>query len=69
MPDGIEIPIKHEQPKTTLDSLLQIKNEFDTKLKESTDASKKRRYQRQLKVNFFLVFFWFRLKIKQSFLL
>lgn len=53
MPDNIDIPLKHEQPKTTLDSLNQIRNEFSAKLqeaKEKNDSSKKRRYERQLKV-------------------
>ena len=53
MPEGVEIPISHEQPKSTLESLLQIKKEFDGKLAEAVeknDSSKKRRYQRQLKV-------------------
>jgi hypothetical protein len=58
MPDNLDIPIKHEQPRTTLDSLNQIRNEFNVKLqeaKEKNDSSKKRRYERQLKVvyNFF----------------
>lgn len=54
MPEGVEIPIKHDLPKTTLESLTQIKNEFDTKLQEANaknDSAKKRRYQRQIKVN------------------
>lgn len=58
MPEGVEIPIKHDVPKTTLDSLVQIKNEFSSKLAEATeknDSSKKRRYQRQLKVNLLLI--------------
>ncbi len=53
MPDNIDIPMKHDQPKTTLESLNQIRNEFSTKLqeaKEKNDSSKKRRYERQLKV-------------------
>jgi hypothetical protein len=52
MPDNLDIPIKHEQPRTTLDSLNQIRNEFNVKLqeaKEKNDSSKKRRYERQLK--------------------
>jgi hypothetical protein len=56
MPEGVEIPISHEQPKSTLESLLQIKKEFDGKLAEAVeknDSSKKRRYQRQLKVRIF----------------
>jgi len=49
---NIQVAIKHEQPKTTLDSLNQIKNEFSQKLEEANaknDNAKKRRYQRQLK--------------------
>jgi coiled-coil and C2 domain-containing protein 1 len=48
----IHVPLKHEQPTTTLDSLLQVKNEFNQKLEEASakdDNGKKRRYQRQLK--------------------
>ena len=43
------MPITHEQPKTTLDSLAQLQNEYAQKVQQSSDASKKRRYQRQLK--------------------
>ena len=49
---NIQVPIIHEQPKTTLDSLNQIRNEFSQKLEEASaknDNAKKRRYQRQLK--------------------
>ncbi|RNA04241.1 coiled-coil and C2 domain-containing 1-like [Brachionus plicatilis] len=52
MPGIIEIPISHDIPRTTLDSLMQVKNEFVQKLEEANaknDTSKKRRYQRQLK--------------------
>ena len=60
MPEGVEIPIKHDIPKTTLDSLVQIKNEFNSRLAEAVeknDSSKKRRYQRQLKVNSLFLFY------------
>ena len=49
---NIQVPIIHEQPKTTLDSLNQIRSEFSQKLEEANaknDNAKKRRYQRQLK--------------------
>jgi hypothetical protein len=49
IPD-IQIPISHDAPKTTLESLTQLKNEFSQRLQQSEgDSSKKRRYQRQIK--------------------
>lgn len=50
---NIDVPITHETPKTTIDSLAQIKSEFSQKLQEAVaknDSSKKRRYERQIKV-------------------
>ena len=51
----MEVPITHETPKTTIESLTQIKNEFTHKLQEAVaknDSSKKRRYERQIKVEY-----------------
>lgn len=49
------IPIQHEIPKTTLDSLLQIRGGYAKKLEESqNDAGKKRRFERAIKVTFSL---------------
>lgn len=50
----IDIPISHDVPTTTLDSLVQIKKEFKMKLDdavEKNNARNKGRYERQLKVN------------------
>ena len=69
------MPIKHDIPKTTLDSLVQVKNEFNSRLAEAVeknDSSKKRRYQRQLKVyiyffsHLFHILFKAKKKIKKS---
>lgn len=52
LPSNIEVPISHDVPKTTLDSLTQIKKEFEMKIDDANqknDGGKKRRYQRQLK--------------------
>ena len=49
------VPIQHEMPKTTLESLLQIKAGYAKKIEEanaSNDASRKRRYERQMKVSY-----------------
>ena len=53
LPSNVEIPISHDIPKTTLESLIQIKKEFELKIEEANqknDSSKKRRYLRQSKV-------------------
>ena len=50
---NVEIPLTHEVPKTTLESLQQVKKEFEMRIHEATennDTRKKGRYQRQLKV-------------------
>jgi hypothetical protein len=47
------VPISHEIPKTTLDSLLQIRGGYNKKIEEAVaqnDASKKRRLERLMKV-------------------
>lgn len=42
------MPLTHEVPRTTLESLLQVKKEFEQKI-EAADDRKKARFQRQLK--------------------
>lgn len=52
LPIDIDVPITHEVPKTTLDSLFQLKKEFEIKINdaiEKNDNRKKGRYQRTLK--------------------
>lgn len=52
LPMNVEIPLTHEVPKTTLESLQQVKKEFEMRIHEATennDTRKKGRYQRQLK--------------------
>jgi hypothetical protein len=53
LPFNFEVPITHEKPKSTIDSLLQIRQEFNKKLQEATesgDQSKSKRYGRLIKV-------------------
>lgn len=48
----VDVPITHDVPKTTLESLVQIKKEFEDRIetaKENNDNTKKRRFERQLK--------------------
>lgn len=49
---NVDVPLSHDVPKTTLESLLQVKKEFEMKIGDATeknDTTKKGRYQRQLK--------------------
>ena len=48
----MQVPVTHEKPNSTMESLMQIKNEFSAKVQDAVaknDSSKKRRYERQLK--------------------
>lgn len=52
LPPSMQVPVTHEKPSSTMDSLVQIKNEFSAKVQDAIakgDSSKKRRYERQLK--------------------
>ena len=52
LPVDIDIPISHDVPKTTLDSLQQIRKEFKMRFDdavEKNNARKKGQYERQLK--------------------
>lgn len=52
LPVDIDIPISHDVPTTTLDSLVQIKKEFKMKLDDAVEKNNTRnkgRYERQLK--------------------
>ena len=48
----MQVPVTHEKPNSTMESLVQIRNEFNAKVQDAVakgDSSKKRRYERQLK--------------------